>query len=143
MAFHNKIVLFDVSDSINENEKNKNIDISKKSNKITFKKNCILCHKSIRDCGLYSLNHELIFCDLVCAKIYFDNINKIEIDYNEYRKNYCNHKLSNKSLDIYKKYMNKFFIELPIIKISNFDKLDKLDESEYKKEIMKYKKMYL
>ena len=39
--------------------------------------------------------------------------------------------------------MGKFFIELPILKINNFDELNKMDAKEYKKCIEKYKKLYL
>ena len=137
MAFDTKVVLFDLNSNSNSN-------INNTSTKKTLKfdrKICKLCHKTIRDSGLQSINHDLIFCDLICAKIYSDNIDKINIDYDEYRRNFCNNKLSNKSLDVYKKYKGKFFVELPILK---FDKdIEAMADDEYKDYILKCRKMYM
>ena len=83
---------------------------------------CAMCHRKIKDCGLYSLNHDLIFCDLVCAKIYSDNINKIDIDFQTYRNNYVSKKFSVSAEKIYQKYKYKFFQQLPILIIKDDDK---------------------
>jgi hypothetical protein len=80
---------------------------------------CKLCNVKIKDCGVHSLNHDLIFCDLICAKIYSDNYEKIDIDFQEYRNNYIFKKLSTHADKIYQKYKYKFFQQLPILTISD------------------------
>ena len=83
---------------------------------------CSMCHSKIKDCGIYSLKHDLIFCDLICAKIYSDNVNKIDIDFQTYRNNYISKKLSGSAEKIYQKYKYKFFQQLPILIIKDNDK---------------------
>ena len=80
---------------------------------------CAMCHSKIKDCGLYSKNHDLIFCDLICAKIYSDNYEKIDVDFQAYRNNYILKKLSTSSEKIYQKYKYKFFQQLPILIIDD------------------------
>ena len=100
-------------------------------------KTCNMCHKNIKDCGLYSANHDLVFCDLICAKIYSDNIEKITIDDKEYRNNYTLNKLSKEAEKIYLKYKYKFFDQLPILIISD-KKKNKLQQLIIDNDIKKY-----
>ena len=83
---------------------------------------CAMCYGKIKDCGLYSKDHKLIFCDMVCAKIYSDNISKIDIDFKEYRNNFILKKLSTSAEKIYQKYKYKFFQQLPILTINENDR---------------------
>jgi len=132
MAFDTNVYDFEFNSLNNQNEnendflENNGFNVDN-SDKIENNNNCDMCHRKIKDCGLYSSNHGLIFCDLICAKIYSDNINKIDIDFQLYRNNYISKKLSVAAEKIYQKYKYKFFQQLPIL-IINDDKKEKLNQ---------------
>jgi len=102
---------------------------------------CNMCHTKIKDCGLYSINHDLIFCDLICAKIYSDNVEKINIDSQLYRNNYVMKKLSSNAEKIYLKYKYKFFQQLPILLIKNENK-NELHQCIIENDIKKYRTIF-
>lgn len=61
----------------------------------------------------------LRFCDLICAKLYNDNIHKITIDVQSYRKSHLSKSLDKNSELIYVKCIDKMFTQLPVMFCEN------------------------
>jgi DNA polymerase III epsilon subunit-like protein len=93
--------------------------------------------------GLYSSDHSLVFCDLICARLYDLNYQHIDIDFESYRKLYINQQLTETANKYYNKYKYRFFNQLPILYITPEDKeLEHVSIKDYVKKIMSYKKMF-
>jgi len=108
---------------------------------VSSQKRCSMCHANIKGNGLYSLKHDLIFCDLICAKIYSDNIAKIDIDFQDYRNKHVEGQLSATAEKIYQKYKYKFFQQLPIL-IINSEMRDILNGYLIENRIQDYTKQF-
>lgn len=136
MAFETNIIDFDFSDNITNNKKCNHL-------KETCER-CKMCGKKIKNnIGLYTIDHSLIFCDLVCARLYDLNYNYIEIDFEAYRKLYVDKQLTESANKYYNKYKYKFFHQLPIFYIPENDKQLKLiNLKEYIKKVLSYKKLF-
>ena len=146
MAFDTNVYDFEFNSLNNQNQnQNQNkflgIDELNINQKIENNNDCDMCHGKIKDCGLYSLNHNLMFCDLICAKIYSDNIGKIDIDFQLYRNNYISKKLSVSAEKIYQKYKYKFFQQLPILIIQD-DKKNELNQYLIENRMKDYKLLF-
>ena len=144
MAFDTNVYDFEFNSSNNQNQnQNKFLgtDELNINQKIENNMNCVMCHGKIKDCGLYSLHHNLMFCDLICAKIYSDNISKIDIDFQLYRNNYISKKLSVSAEKIYQKYKYKFFQQLPILIIQD-DKKNELNQYLNENRMKDYKLLF-
>jgi hypothetical protein len=63
---------------------------------------CDYCSSEIINSPLYSMNGER-FCDVVCAKLYNDNIEPIDINIEEYNQLYNHNLLSESAKDIWNK----------------------------------------
>lgn len=83
-------------------------------NKLSLSSHCNFCDKKIKFMPLTSTDKKLKFCDIVCAKLYYDNVKQIEIDRNEYNNYYINEQLSKKAKDIYSKVGGTLFKQLPV-----------------------------
>lgn len=75
---------------------------------------CSFCKKKIKFMPLSSIDKSLKFCDYVCAKLYYDNVNKFEINKKEYNNYFINDQLSKKAKEIYNKIGGVIFKQLPI-----------------------------
>ena len=75
---------------------------------------CSFCNKKIKFMPLSSIDKSLKFCDIICAKLYYDNVGKFEINKTEYNNYYINDQLSKKAKDIYNKVGAIMFKQLPI-----------------------------
>lgn len=75
---------------------------------------CNFCKKKIKFMPLSSIDKKLKFCDVVCAKLYYDNVGKFEINKNEYNNYYNNDQLSKKAKEIYSKVGKIIFQQLPM-----------------------------
>ena len=88
---------------------------------ILLDSHCDFCKKKIKFMPLTSLDKSLKFCDYVCAKLYYDNVNKFEINKSEYNNYYNNDQISKKAKDIYNKVGKILFKQLPIYVPSTSD----------------------
>lgn len=61
------------------------------------------------------------FCHLVCAKLYYDNINQIKVDMSNYKYLYNTRQLSKLAIEVYEKLNGTLFYMLPISKINEND----------------------
>ncbi len=121
----------------------------KQKSKSKLSKVCIFCNKKIKDGYLVgtkfngnicdydpikidSFEDKLIFCDLICARLYDVNIHKISIDFKSYKDFYNNGKLSSKAVKVYNRCKGKLFSEMLIMKVcDNFNLLEPPDKKEY------------
>ena len=103
------------------------------SNSFSLVSLCSFCNKKIKFMPLSSLDKSLKFCDIICAKLYYDNVDKFEINRIEYNNYYNNDQLSKRARDIYNKVGNVMFKLLPIYKPNE------TDEEYGNKELMKRK----
>ena len=103
------------------------------SNSFSLVSLCSFCNKKIKFMPLSSLDKSLKFCDIICAKLYYDNIDKFEINRIEYNNYYNNDQLSKRARDIYNKVGNVMVILLPSYKANE------TDEEYGNKELMKRK----
>ena len=74
----------------------------------------------------------LMFCDLLCARLYDTNVNHISINFNDYRMSYIKRQLSKKARSIYEKCADKLLTQLIVCKFSvNINELDETDKINY------------
>lgn len=92
---------------------------------------CSFCNASIK-CGELKSFDGKLFCDIVCAKLYNDNVEHIKINIREYNKLYNSNQLSSQAMSLLEKIKIYSFEMLPYYKI---DDLNDIDESKkhYKK----------
>ena len=133
MAFETNIIDFEFNDNV-----------KKKSHLNTPHNRCKMCGKKIKNnIGLYSIDHTLIFCDLICARLYDLNCNHIDVDFESYRALYVNKQLTENATKYYNKYKYRFFQQLPIFYIPEADKqLKSINIKEYIKKLLAYKKLF-
>ena len=72
------------------------------------------CKREIKQNPAFGMSDKkLIFCDIFCAKLYNDNVTKIEFNFDLFTKDY--HKSNSKKLNkIYERCKDLLFEELPI-----------------------------
>ena len=75
---------------------------------------CNFCKKKIKFMPVNSLDRTLKFCDIICAKLYYDNVEKFEINRNEYNNYYINDQISKKAKEVYNKVGGVMFKLLPV-----------------------------
>ena len=91
------------------------------SNGLSLSSCCSFCNKKIKFMPLSSLDKSLKFCDIICAKLYYDNVCKFDINRDEYNNYFNNDQLSKRAKDIYSRVGNVLFILLPIYKPNETD----------------------
>ena len=84
------------------------------SNELSLSSCCSFCDKKIKFMPLSSLDKSLKFCDIVCAKLYYDNVCKFDINRDEYNNYFNNDQLSKRAKDVYSRVGNVLFKLLPI-----------------------------
>ena len=83
---------------------------------ISFDNHCSFCGKKIKFMPLSSVDKKLKFCDLVCAKLYYDNKEHFAINRIEYNNYYINDQLSKKAKEVFGRVGSILFKQLPIYK---------------------------
>lgn len=84
---------------------------------------CSYCNKKIKLMSLNSLDRSLRFCDIVCAKLYYDNVSQFDINRNEYNDYYINDQLSKRAKELYANVGSVIFKTLPIYKPNEKDEV--------------------
>lgn len=79
-----------------------------------MKSKCNFCNKEIKMFAAQSMDGKLKFCDLVCAKLYYDNNEHFTFDSKKYNNYYNENELSKKAKEIYDKCRFVLFEQLPI-----------------------------
>lgn len=76
--------------------------------------------------------NNLMFCDLLCARLYDTNVNHISINFNDYRMSYIKRQLSKKARSIYEKCADKLLTQLIVCKFSiNINEHDETNKINY------------
>lgn len=83
---------------------------------------CSFCGKEIQLSPMKCVNSNYTFCDICCAKLYYDNIDKVVIDYQDYHECYRTNQLSALARRIYESTESCLFEMLPICKVDVDDK---------------------
>ena len=84
---------------------------------------CSFCGSSIKLAPVECIGNKCKFCDIACAKLYHDNVERIKIKVKEYNACYTNNQLTAKAKRIYEKMNSTLFDMLPICKIELGDDL--------------------
>lgn len=86
-----------------------------------FDNKCSFCERAISFMPVKCFNCEHQFCDLVCAKLYYDHIENIKPDMNEYHLAYLRKQISKQAYEIYEKLSGVIFYMLPNSKGMNIN----------------------
>ena len=83
---------------------------------------CKWCNQDIKQYPAYGIAYDtrlrIPFCDILCAKLYNDNVDKIEFDFDSFTRDYS--KTNPKRLRIlYERCSDSLFEELPIYTADN------------------------
>lgn len=99
---------------------------------------CNFCHQPIAFASVdtYSGEH---FCHLACAKLYYDNVDKIKLNFRLYQRAYTNQQLSPLAVNIYEKLEGTLFNMLPIGKCDITNPIKCRDD--YVETLLKIKKI--
>lgn len=100
---------------------------------------CSFCNDTINDFYVSCLNCDCKFCDIACAKLYYDNVDKVKINLKDYNTHYVNGQLSSTESSIFEKVATTSFYMLPIYKIG--DDIDRnVAKQNYQKMLLMMKK---
>ena len=83
----------------------------------TMIKRCAFCNKKIKGMPASSIDKSLLFCDIICAKLYYDNIERFTFNRREYNSFYVNEQLSNTANEIFAHVGGIMFELLPYVHI--------------------------
>ena len=97
-----------------------------------LKKTCSFCGKDIKFFPAQSVDGKLKFCDVICAKLYYDNIDKFTFDVKKYNNYFNEGELSKKAREIYDKCRFVIFEQLPVFKPEPNDPILKEPELMHK-----------
>ena len=96
---------------------------------------CSYCKSEINEYCIKNLNGNLQFCNIVCAKLYNDCIEKIDLDYGSYQELIDKQLISRNDSKLYNKF-NKLGIDfMPTVyglKINN----NKYEDTDQRKQIL-------
>ena len=87
----------------------------------TMFKRCAFCNKKIKGMPASSIDKSLLFCDIICAKLYYDNIERFAFNRREYNSFYVNDQLSNTANEIFTHVGGIMFELLPYVYIETND----------------------
>ena len=87
----------------------------------TMIKRCAFCNKKIKGMPASSIDKSLLFCDIICAKLYYDNIERFTFNRREYNSFYVNDQLSNTANEIFAHVGGIMFELLPHVYIEAND----------------------
>ena len=92
---------------------------------------CSYCGQPIVLAGLNTFDDRHHFCHLVCAKLYYDNVEKIKVNMTQYQKMYSSHQLSQLATEIYDKLNGTLFYMLPVSKTPSDSPDDRIAAKEF------------
>lgn len=78
-----------------------------------LQQHCSFCSKPIKSVPFYSIDRSLSFCDILCGKLYYDNIAHFTPNIVEYNNLYINNALSVQAREIYSEVSHIMFEMLP------------------------------
>lgn len=81
-----------------------------------FGTHCSFCCKVVKDFPAMSTDGRFKFCDLICAKLFYDNNERYTIDIKRYNNYYNEGQLSKKASDIFERCNDIVFEQLPIFR---------------------------
>ena len=84
-------------------------------------KHCDFCKKKIKLMPVQDTSNTLNFCDIICAKLYYDNVKHFNINIKQYNNYYNEDDLNKKAKDIYSRCRNVIFEQLPVYKPTETD----------------------
>ena len=93
-------------------------------------KRCAFCNKKIKGMPASSIDKSLLFCDIICAKLYYDNIERFTFNRREYNSFYVNDQLSNTANEIFAHVGGIMFELLPYVYIEANDEGSDGDDDE-------------
>ena len=79
---------------------------------------CKFCNSSILSKPIITIDGKYKFCCVVCAKIYNDSFEKIQVDYKNYTKNYLRNELDKNNKQFYESHGDVLFEMLPVAVIN-------------------------
>ena len=97
-----------------------------------IKSKCNFCKKEIKLFPASSIDGSLKFCDLVCAKLYYDNVQKFTFDVKKYNNYYNEGELNKKAKEVYEKCRFVLFEQLPVFIPSPSDECYNNPELQHK-----------
>lgn len=100
---------------------------------------CSFCGESIKLTPVECICNKCKFCDIACAKLYYDNVERVKIDMKKYNMYYSNNQLSPTAKTIYEKMNSVMFDMLPICKINVEDNISEM-KMKYMKLLMMMRK---
>lgn len=83
-------------------------------NNFTAKTTCSFCNKEIKMFPAQSMDNKYKFCDLICAKLFYDNKEHFVLDIKRYNNYFNECELSKKAMEIYDKCRFMLFEQLPV-----------------------------
>lgn len=92
---------------------------------------CSFCHASIELAPVRTFDDKHHFCNIVCAKLYYDNYERIKVDMTNYQRMYSSGQLSSLSKELYDKMNGTMFYMLPVYKIEDVEDVNKFDARDY------------
>lgn len=94
---------------------------------------CEFCNKVIKQLPASSTDGKLKFCDIICAKLYYDNFGKFTFDIKKYNTYYNEGQLDKKAKEIFERCRFLMFEQLPIYKPLDDDPI--IDDPKMMKKI--------
>jgi hypothetical protein len=85
---------------------------------VSFNVNCEWCHRKVSNSYIHTEDYQKHFCNIVCAKLYMDNVSHIDIDYIDYINAVVNNSLDKKYKSLYKKTKNLMLEQLPVMQVT-------------------------
>ena len=75
---------------------------------------CSFCGKVIKMFPASNSDNTLKFCDLICAKLYYDNVQHFLFDVKRYNNYYNEYQLSDKAREVFDRCRFVMFEQLPV-----------------------------
>ena len=86
-----------------------------------FKSCCSFCGHEIEQFPASSIDNKFKFCDLICAKLYYDNNERFTFDVKRYNNYYNEGQLSEQAKELYERCRFILFEQLPVYKPTDSD----------------------
>ena len=83
---------------------------------VSLRASCSFCGKTIKNCPASSVDGKWKFCDLICAKLFYDNHEHFIFDITRYNNYYNDGQLSKKAASVFELCNDVVFEQLPVYK---------------------------
>lgn len=77
---------------------------------------CCFCGKDIKFFPASSTDGKLRFCDVICAKLYYDNVERFTFDVKKYNNYFNEGELSKKAKEVFERCRFVIFEQLPVFR---------------------------